>query len=52
MQLQPIPNFAIHYQNQTLDLSYPHIMGILNVTPDSYSDGGRYKQNDQGLRHT
>ena len=29
MQLQPIPNFAIHYHNQTLDLSNPHIMGIL-----------------------
>ena len=52
MQLQPIPNFAIHYHNQTLDLSYPHIMGILNVTPDSFSDGGRYNHIDQGLRHT
>ncbi|ATR78094.1 dihydropteroate synthase [Moraxella osloensis] len=52
MQLQPIPNFAIHYHNQTLDLSYPHIMGILNVTPDSFSDGGRYNHVDQALRHT
>lgn len=52
MQLQPIPNFAIHYHNQTLDLSNPHIMGILNVTPDSFSDGGRYNHIDQGLRHT
>ncbi len=25
-----------------LDLSVPHVMGILNVTPDSFSDGGRY----------
>lgn len=52
MQLQPIPNFAIHYHNQTLDLSYPRIMGILNVTPDSFSDGGRYNHVDQALRHT
>jgi len=26
----------------TLDLSKPHVMGVLNVTPDSFSDGGRY----------
>ncbi len=25
-----------------LDLTQPHVMGILNVTPDSFSDGGRY----------
>jgi len=34
-----------------LDLSRPHVMGILNVTPDSFSDGGRYNQLDQALRH-
>lgn len=28
--------------NKTLDLSEPHVMGILNVTPDSFSDGGKY----------
>ncbi|UVK77194.1 MAG: dihydropteroate synthase [Sodalis sp. Ffu] len=27
---------------RTLDLSIPRIMGILNVTPDSFSDGGQY----------
>lgn len=27
-------------QGSTLDLSHPHVMGILNVTPDSFSDGG------------
>jgi dihydropteroate synthase len=26
----------------TLDLSRPHVMAILNVTPDSFSDGGQY----------
>lgn len=30
--------------NHTLDLSAPKIMGILNITPDSFSDGGRYFQ--------
>jgi dihydropteroate synthase len=28
--------------NRRLDLSQPVVMGILNVTPDSFSDGGRY----------
>lgn len=28
--------------NRVLDLNKPHIMGILNVTPDSFSDGGSY----------
>lgn len=29
--------------NRTLDLSRPCVMGILNVTPDSFSDGGRFR---------
>lgn len=28
--------------NKSLDLSRPVVMGILNITPDSFSDGGRY----------
>ena len=36
---------------KTLDLSYSHAMGILNVTPDSFSDGGRFNQFDNALRH-
>ena len=27
-----------------IDLSRPVVMGILNLTPDSFSDGGRYYQ--------
>ena len=34
-----------------LDLSRPHVMGILNITPDSFSDGGRFTQRDAALRH-
>ncbi len=34
-----------------LDLSRPHVMGILNVTPDSFSDGGRFSRVDLALRH-
>ena len=37
--------------NRVLDLAQTHVMGILNVTPDSFSDGGRYNQLDEALRH-
>ena len=30
--------------NKTLDLSTPKIMGILNFTPDSFSDSGKFFQ--------
>lgn len=36
---------------RTLDLRQPVVMGILNVTPDSFSDGGRYTALDAALRH-
>lgn len=32
-----------------LDLSRPQIMGILNATPDSFSDGGKFNQLDKAL---
>ena len=35
---------------RTLDLSAPVVMGVLNVTPDSFSDGGRYTSLDAALR--
>lgn len=34
-----------------LDLSRPRIMGILNVTPDSFSDGGRFDRLEAALSH-
>ncbi|QYN02399.1 dihydropteroate synthase [Pseudomonas protegens] len=37
--------------NRVLDLARAHVMGILNVTPDSFSDGGRFSQLDLALRH-
>ncbi|MEJ2765491.1 dihydropteroate synthase [Photobacterium sp. MCCC 1A19761] len=36
-------------KDKTLDLSTPHVMGILNVTPDSFSDGGQFNQLDNAL---
>lgn len=35
----------------TLDLSFPRVMGILNVTPDSFSDGGQHVALEDALRH-
>jgi dihydropteroate synthase len=33
----------INCKGQLIDLSSPKVMGILNVTPDSFFDGGKYK---------
>lgn len=35
----------------SLDLSQPRVMGILNVTPDSFSDGGRYFDRQRAVEH-
>lgn len=35
--------------DRELDLSRTHVMGILNITPDSFSDGGRYNRMDAAL---
>ena len=38
--------------NKTFDTKYHgYIMGILNVTPDSFSDGGKWNQMDAALAH-
>jgi len=36
---------------RSLDLSVPQVMGILNATPDSFSDGGQYNHLDKALDH-
>lgn len=40
----------LHSKNKVLDLSSTKVMGILNVTPDSFSDGGRFANIDNALR--
>jgi dihydropteroate synthase len=37
--------------NRELDLAHPVVMGVLNVTPDSFSDGGRYFDPETAVRH-
>ena len=34
-----------------IDLSQPKVMGIVNITPDSFSDGGQFESNSQALKH-
>lgn len=41
----------LHAHGKTLELSTPKVMGILNVTPDSFSDGGRYHGVDRAMAH-
>ncbi|HEY0799413.1 MAG TPA: dihydropteroate synthase [Steroidobacteraceae bacterium] len=36
-------------RHRSLDLTRPAVMGILNVTPDSFSDGGRYAATEAAL---
>ena len=37
-------------KGKSLDLTYPQVMGILNVTPDSFSDGGHFFAQDAALK--
>jgi len=50
----PAPARPLRCAAKTLDLSAPVVMGVLNVTPDSFSDGGRFLSPaaaiEQGLR--
>lgn len=39
----------MNFAGRVLDMSRSHVMGILNVTPDSFSDGGRYNRPDAAL---
>ncbi|NKE64921.1 dihydropteroate synthase [Ramlibacter sp. RBP-2] len=43
----------MHWQTTRyrIDLSRPHVMGIVNVTPDSFSDGGRHATSAAALAH-
>ena len=41
----------LHCKNFRLDLSRPLVMGIVNVTPDSFSDGGQHLRCEAALAH-
>ena len=40
---------SIHIKGTVFSLETPRVMGILNVTPDSFSDGGKYRSVDAAL---
>lgn len=41
----------ISFNNKVINLDTPKIMGILNVTPDSFSDGGKWNSLDKAVEH-
>ncbi|MEO0570373.1 MAG: dihydropteroate synthase [Bacteroidota bacterium] len=43
---------TINCKGKLIDLSAPKVMGIVNVTPDSFYDGGKHKNPDAILKHT
>ena len=51
MQLMALPKRILRCGELSLDLSVPHVMGILNVTPDSFSDGGKHNGKAQAIAH-
>ncbi|MDR5866341.1 dihydropteroate synthase [Halomonas koreensis] len=50
MKMHPSAPTSLQCGRHRLDLSFPRVMGILNVTPDSFSDGGRHVALDDALR--
>ncbi len=45
------PTHSINSNGKLVDLSTPKIMGILNLTPDSFSDGGKFNNEKAALQH-
>jgi len=44
-----VNNLTYNFKNKELSFAIPKIMGIVNVTPDSFSDGGKYFSIDQAV---
>lgn len=51
MHYVPLSQRRLRCGGKLLDLSQPHVMGILNVTPDSFSDGGLHNSKQQAIEH-
>ncbi|MBD3905806.1 dihydropteroate synthase [Chryseobacterium sp. Ch-15] len=49
--LSSINYHSINCNGRLVDLSSPKIMGILNLTPDSFSDGGKFNNQKSALQH-
>ncbi len=44
------PTYSLNCRGRLLSLDKPAVMGILNLTPDSFSDGGKYTLKDAALK--
>jgi dihydropteroate synthase len=50
--MKPAPLFRLIWSRYTLDLSRrTHVMGVINVTPNSFSDGGRFFERERAIEH-
>ena len=48
--MKPTPLFTLSWLGYTLDLSSrTHVMGVINVTPDSFSDGGEFFEKERAV---
>ncbi|MCU0596017.1 MAG: dihydropteroate synthase [Desulfobacterota bacterium] len=48
--MKPAPLFRLSWSEYTLDLSRrTHVMGVINVTPDSFSDGGQFFEKERAV---
>ena len=48
--MKNITSFSMNCNGQLIDLSQPKIMGILNITPDSFSDGGKFNTQYEAIK--
>lgn len=46
-----VPTYSINCNGRLVQLDTPKIMGILNLTPDSFSDGGKFNTEKAALEH-
>jgi len=48
--MKPTPWFTLSWSGYTLELSRrTHVMGVINVTPDSFSDGGQFFEKERAI---
>lgn len=45
-------DYSMNCEGKLIDLSTPKVMGILNLTPDSFFDGGKNKEVSKAIQHT
>lgn len=51
LQLSNLQTYSINCNGRLVQLDTPKIMGILNLTPDSFSDGGQFNNEKSALKH-